>query len=277
MSSKRPLAKPTAQTYEPLQRAFDYINEKLFDNQLPPVLITLQRQPNTMGYMSKNRFVNSKGEMTHELALNPDYFSLYPIEEVIQTIGHEATHLWQMTDPNANPSRNGYHNKEWAAKMESIGLMPSSTGKEGGAKTGQKVADYIIKGGRFEQLCKELIDDNFTIEWYDRFPPTRSKRRNDENGFFHTLLMQGQVKLEQGAGDDTSDSTHEPNLEPNSNHDNADNDSHIDHNEPIAMFEIRPEAKQTRAKFSCKCGNNLWGKPSLKVKCLDCEEMFTPC
>ena len=29
------------------------------------------------------------------------------------------------------PSRNGYHNKEWADLMERVGLMPSDTGAPG--------------------------------------------------------------------------------------------------------------------------------------------------
>jgi ribosomal protein L37AE/L43A len=49
--------------------------------------------------------------------------------------------------------------------MEEIGLMPSSTGRPGGRKTGQQMAHYIIKGGRFEALAARLIADNFKISW----------------------------------------------------------------------------------------------------------------
>lgn len=54
------------------------------------------------------------------------------------------------------PSRNGYHNKEWANKMESIGLIPSHTGKEGGKKTGQNMSDYPQKGGKFLATLNKL-------------------------------------------------------------------------------------------------------------------------
>nr|WP_227543308.1 hypothetical protein [Klebsiella pneumoniae] len=43
--------------------------------------------------------------------------------------------------------------------MESIGLMPSSTGRPG-AKVGQKINDYPIHGGRFQRVTLELFQGN---------------------------------------------------------------------------------------------------------------------
>lgn len=48
---------PTPETYDELQRAYDFFNEKLFSNELPPCLITLQREKRTYGYCSFKRFV----------------------------------------------------------------------------------------------------------------------------------------------------------------------------------------------------------------------------
>jgi hypothetical protein len=39
---------------------------------------------------------------------------------------------------NDPPKRRNYHNKEWAAKMIALGLMPSSTGMVGGKITGAR-------------------------------------------------------------------------------------------------------------------------------------------
>ncbi|MBE0194169.1 sprT domain-containing protein, partial [Klebsiella michiganensis] len=47
---------PTPETYDELQRAYDFFNEKLFSNELPPCLITLQREKRTYGYCSFKRF-----------------------------------------------------------------------------------------------------------------------------------------------------------------------------------------------------------------------------
>lgn len=55
---------PTPETYDELQRAYDFFNEKLFSNELPPCLITLQREKRTYGYCSFKRFVGRESGYT---------------------------------------------------------------------------------------------------------------------------------------------------------------------------------------------------------------------
>ena len=85
------------------------------------------------------------------------------MQEVLSTLAHEMVHQWQAY--YGSPSRSAYHNKEWADKMESIGLMPSDTGKPGGKRTGQQMTHYIITGGLFEQACSSLLSDGFRLAW----------------------------------------------------------------------------------------------------------------
>jgi len=40
--------------------------------------------------------------------------------------------------------------------MESLGLVPSSTGAPGGKKTGQKMNDYPLKNGIFEKVLRRM-------------------------------------------------------------------------------------------------------------------------
>jgi hypothetical protein len=49
--------------------------KRLFKNELPDCLITLQRINKNTGYWSENRFASTEDDTayTHELALNPDY------------------------------------------------------------------------------------------------------------------------------------------------------------------------------------------------------------
>ncbi|MGN4955129.1 hypothetical protein ACTG22_21335 [Aeromonas caviae] len=70
--------KPTLQAYDELQRAYDHFNNELFDGVLPDCLITLQREKQTYGYFSPERFVNSQGTRTDEIAMNPAYFAVCP-------------------------------------------------------------------------------------------------------------------------------------------------------------------------------------------------------
>lgn len=46
--------------------------------------------------------------------------------------------------------------------METIGLMPSNTGKLGGKRTGQQMTHYIIKNGKYEQAFKAM-PNTFTL------------------------------------------------------------------------------------------------------------------
>src|SRR5262249_11262724 len=142
--------------------------------ELPPCLITLAIKGKSLGYFWPNRFQNTDGDITAELALNPEIMKLRSDRETLSTLVHEMVHAWQQAF--GKPSRAGYHNKQWAAKMEAVGLMPSSTGQPGGKKTGQRMTHYIIDGGPFDVECAELIDGGFVITWKSA-PVTKKKAK----------------------------------------------------------------------------------------------------
>lgn len=155
--------------YSGFQRAYDHFNRVLFEGRLPGALITLQRKKKASGYYCRKSFVardGSAGGSVDEIALNPDAFAGYDDTEVMQILAHEMAHQWQFHCGTA--SRSGYHNREWAAKMESIGLMPSDTGRPGGKKTGQHMSDYPIEGGRFEREWMKLRNKGFVVHWESR-------------------------------------------------------------------------------------------------------------
>ncbi len=158
---------PTPTQYGRLQRAYDTFNAERFAGELPPCLITLQRQKKVMGYFSRQRFVAEDGTATDEIAMNPEFFGRERLIEVLQTLVHEMCHLWQYH--YGSPGRGRYHNEEWADKMEAVGLMPSSTGEPGGKRTGDRMNDYPIEGGRFLKVTEALLAEAFDIPWTDRF------------------------------------------------------------------------------------------------------------
>lgn len=90
------ITSPTAQAYAELQAAFDHYNRELFGGELPPCLITMQREKRTYGYFSSERFVHRHDRSkTDEIAINPSYFAVVPLLEVLQTLVHEMVHAWQ--------------------------------------------------------------------------------------------------------------------------------------------------------------------------------------
>jgi len=164
----------TTTEYGNFQAAFDWFNGKLFDGKLPNVLITLNRHPRSKGYFSPDRFEKRNGEAkAHELALNPDVFAGRSDESILSTLAHEMCHLWQQEFGKV--PRKAYHDRQWAAKMESIGLVPSSTGEAGGKRTGQNVTHYIQDGGRYQVAYKELQANGFLLQWQS---PEEAKNGN---------------------------------------------------------------------------------------------------
>lgn len=167
--------KPTKDTYSELQTAFDHFNKALFESKLPECLITLQREKKSLGYFCRERFVHTDKTLTDEIAMNPSHFVKRSREETLSTLVHEMSHLWQFHF--GKPGRRGYHNREWAEKMKTLGLYPSHTAAEGGNETGEKMSHYIIQDGAFiRALPKDLA-----LSWGDQPQPAALAKKNKSN------------------------------------------------------------------------------------------------
>jgi predicted SprT family Zn-dependent metalloprotease len=151
---------PTQNQFGAYQSMYDYFNGKLFNGKLAQVLLNFSRKSKAYGFFAPKRW--DQGEnIVHEISLNPSLLKR-PIDEVCSTLVHEMCHLEVQDDGKA--SRNGYHSKYWANKMEEVGLMASTTGAIGGKKTGQHVSHYIIPGGKFDVAFKE-IPQEYLLPW----------------------------------------------------------------------------------------------------------------
>lgn len=243
------MIQPTPEVYAELQQAFEHFNATLFNEQLPDCLITLQRERRTYGYFSSARFVRRSGERTDEIAMNPSYFGIRTIRETLSTLAHEMVHMWQFH--HGQPGRRGYHNKEWARRMETIGLMPTDTGEPGGRKVGEKMTHYIIHGGRFDVSCAELLTREFALSWLDRFPPERPR------------LTLKPVASARGFVDD---------LDEDEGYQRGSESLEGDELSAVgALVEMPPEVpvnRSNRVKYRCPiCVAQVWGKPGLSIVC----------
>lgn len=149
---------PTIDQFNAFQKAYTYFNKKLFKAQLPEVILNLSRKSKAMGFAAPCRWRNRtdpKGAegTIHELSINPEILMMSPVD-VYSTLVHEQCHIWEFH--NGTASRGGYHNKIWANKMVSIGLIPSDTGQPGGRMTGQHMSDYPKEGGLFMQVLEAM-------------------------------------------------------------------------------------------------------------------------
>lgn len=261
-STAQPDTAPTHQTYSELQQAYDHFNAALFNGKLPYCLITLQREKRTVGYFSAARFASLDGSTTDEIAINPSYFAVVPLVETMQTLVHEMAHLWQQH--LGKPGRGRYHNEEWAQKMESIGLMPSSTGQPGGKRTGDMMADYPIAGGRFLAACETLLTSDFSLSWYDRFPAEE-----------HVQMGQNTVSAQlEGIAGASAPIKDNPALAGAVRPGGPGRRPMSDVGEEPAQAPEPSPNKSNRLKYTCgTCPKvSVWGKPGLNIICGDCSQ-----
>ncbi len=228
--------------------------------------------------MRCNKLNKDNAKKVDEIALNPNYF-FYGEVELLQTLSHEMCHQWQQH--HGKPSRKKYHNKEFADKMKSIGLMPSDTGKAGGKQTGQYMADYIITSGPLDKLVKEILSKHKVIDWEYHSWESRELQAmvnfSDENITFPSLedIESGSL-IRLGQSIVSIDS-----LYPDTNQ----ADYHLisgpgfESDDIFADFFIKPpkdkSKNKNKVKYCCpECGVNLWGKSSLDIICGDCRISF---
>jgi predicted SprT family Zn-dependent metalloprotease len=153
--SNRPVR--PVRTYASLDAAYKHFNRHLFGGLLGPCMITLQRHKGAFGYFVAARMAeldDGEDQAVDEIALNPAAFEGRSPKDILSTLVHEMVHLWQQH--YGKPTRNRYHNAEWAAKMKAVGLVPSHTGRPGGRETGQKMSHYIEEGGPYARAYARL-------------------------------------------------------------------------------------------------------------------------
>jgi hypothetical protein len=148
--------------YTDWNAAYRFLNDRLFGGELPEVVFTLHRCPGSRGYASMDRFADRDGSRLHELAMNPDLFLERTDRDTLSTLAHEMCHVWQYC--YGKPGRGRYHNRQWADRMEAIGLMPSNTGRPGGKRTGQQMTHYIVDGGLFDLAADELLAAGWMVK-----------------------------------------------------------------------------------------------------------------
>ncbi len=160
--TKRNDSAPTSSQFTAFQRMFDYFNVAMFNGKLPAVILNFSRAANTLGFFAPDRWEREGENVVHEISLNPAYLKHRDQRAVVSTLVHEMAHHWQQEF--GQPSRRGYHNEQWAAKMEEIGLMPSSTASPGGSRVGYKVSHYILEGGAFA-TAYAAMPQHYLLPW----------------------------------------------------------------------------------------------------------------
>lgn len=236
---------PTLALYGTLQRAFDHFNAELFDGRLPPCLISLRSSSRVYGYHHARRFIAPDGTQIDELGLHPGFFTLQPVEEVLSTLVHEMVHHWQRHQGTSTPSNP--HNKEWASKMETLGLAPSNSGLPGGRQTGRSMSHYIAPGGAFIASCRRLVEAGFALPWLDRHTPAPVEYATHRQA----ALQAAGIDLPLSAPPSVA-------LPP-------------DGDGGAPLVPPPPRREKDRVRFACeRCDTKAWARPETSLLCGTC-------
>jgi len=144
---------PTNAQFAAYRAMWAYFNTVLFGGALGDVILNFSRLARSLGFFAPERWRDVGDQVTHEISLNPAHLKRDNAKDAASTLVHEMVHLWRHGQPN--PPRNGYHDRQWADKMEALGLMPSSTAAPGGVRVGYRMSHYLIPGCAFEQMPAE--------------------------------------------------------------------------------------------------------------------------
>lgn len=221
----------TTKQFSTLNDLFDYYNEMLFGGSLEQCLVNLSRHRGAHGFFAPGRWKDGEKKV-HEISINPDTMNR-PDKDWHSTLVHEMCHLWQETQGKA--PRRCYHDKQFAAKMDSVGLVCSNTGLPGGKRTGQNMTHYAQAEGPFEVAFNAIGETNLEKL---KLPLKPSHPHFN----FKTALPP------------------------------VDGEEEIENDE--AAEEMPKPKSGVKIKYSCGCGNNVWGKSGLNFTCDDCEESY---
>jgi hypothetical protein len=257
----------TSTQFHTLEDLYQYYNQKLFEGKLSECLVNLSRHGGAHGFFVAKEWVSTprvpidgdselpkpltpqekpttpvKLKVIHEISLTPDSLNR-PDKFWHATLVHEMVHLWQ--HDFGKHSRSCYHNKQWANKMELLGLMPSDTGLPNGNKTGQHMTHYIMAGGLFEKAFQSIAQadlERLTL-------PYRLNRSKYMNTTDEDMIK---FMLSFGSEPTAVKSFRYPSSDPD-----------------------QPKSRSgVRVRYVCECDNRLWGKPDLVIKCMSCGELF---
>ena len=153
---------PTTDIYNALDHAYQHYNDTLFNGSLPNCVLVMHRKKGALGYFWQEQWSDGADHSAHEIALNPDHMRARTINETLSTLVHEMCHLEQAHI--GKPSRNGYHNKQWADYMKAVGLLPYNV-KEPTKESGQSCSHNIEDGGHFYNATAQLLADGYEFPW----------------------------------------------------------------------------------------------------------------
>lgn len=149
-----------------LNKVFDLLNARFFENTLSRPTITIQSTPRAYGHFSlrEDTWISKLGG-THEINIGAGTLAR-PIEDVAATLLHEMVHYYNHENGVQDCSRgNTYHNRKFKAAAEAHGLIVSHSEKYGWSHTepSEALLDFILETGLTDILINRNECSGFHI------------------------------------------------------------------------------------------------------------------
>ena len=142
-----------------LNKVFDLLNERYFENTLSRPTITIQSTPKAYGHFSlnANTWISKIGG-THEINIGAGALAR-PIEEVVATLLHEMVHYFNYENGVQDCSRGAtYHNSKFRKAAEARGLIVKHSDRYGWSHTSP--SDELLTFVLENDLTDILINRN---------------------------------------------------------------------------------------------------------------------
>lgn len=113
---------------EVLEQGFEVLNKVYFDNELPPVVITIMSSPKIYGHFTVGKVwkvCKTEENYYNEINISAEHLDR-SIENVMATLQHELIHFYCQLQKIPDTSQGGrYHNKKFKQEAEARGLIIS--------------------------------------------------------------------------------------------------------------------------------------------------------
>ena len=108
---------------EVLERGFDVLNERYFNGELPPIVITIMSSPRSRGHFSVRKEWRVDEERFNEINISAEHLNR-SVESIMATLCHELVHYYcQLNGINDTSQNYRYHNKRFKEEAEKRGLI----------------------------------------------------------------------------------------------------------------------------------------------------------
>lgn len=154
----------TSRTAGYLEKIFRALNEDSFNGELEEPVITIQDTPTAYGHVSVCKVWSAKDNRQRELNIAAGTLQR-PIEEVVATMLHEMTHLYNLQHEIQDCSRGGtYHNKKFKDEAQKHMISVECDSKYGWTitKPTEQLIDYVINKG-WEDIMMNRASFPFSI------------------------------------------------------------------------------------------------------------------